>query len=116
MKAHRPTPWDGFDNPLYKHRAPAFRESEGCGSTADIEKLRMAAEPSDIEGGPEIVSRGVRFDPARFVCEYLGMSPSVGYGINEAPFHKVLLTAGRTMDDVLRQLLDRLAPLASVPA
>lgn len=111
LDAHRPTPWDGFDNPLYKHKAAARRENEGNGSAADIALLRKFSAPgSDVEGGPEIVSKGIRFDARLFVCEFLGLAPAPDYDIYEGPFHQVLLGVGETINDVIEHLLDHLLP------
>jgi hypothetical protein len=111
MKAHRPTAWDGFDNPLYKHHTAPERLLEACGSTADLNKVR--AHPSsfpDIEGGPEIVSRGVVFHPDQFMCEYIGAAPEIGYDLYDAPFHALLLQAGRTIDWVIERVIQMLRP------
>jgi hypothetical protein len=111
MNAHRPTPLEGFDNPLYKHRTTPDRDSEVCGSTADIVKLRTAQTAGmDAEGGPEIVSRGVSFKPEVYTCEYLGKTPPLAYDLADSPFHQALLKAGQTIEGIIERLLDILRP------
>lgn len=111
LRAHRPTPWEGFDNPLYKHRTTNVLDAEGCGSTTDLVKVRAGnGIDADVEGGPEVVSRGVVYDSTQYVCEYLGKAPQLGYDLFGGTFHQVLLRTGQTLDWVINQLTELLWP------
>ncbi|WP_213979221.1 hypothetical protein [Sphingomonas sp. dw_22] len=90
----RPTILDGIANPLFKHRVDALRQKEGCGSTADLYRLRSApSTPDMLDGGPEVVARRMWFHPLRFECVYIGKAPAIDYDIFGDHLHVRLLDA-----------------------
>jgi len=106
--AHRPTVFEGFDNPMYKHRAADEFNRHLYGSAADIVLARRPpAVPDRLDGGPELVSRGVRFASRRFTCVYVGRTPALDFD-PFAEFHPRLLPDGLAVTDVPREIHRRL--------
>jgi hypothetical protein len=102
--ARRPTVFEGFDNPMYKHRAADEFNRQHYGSAADIVLARRPpGVPDHLDGGPELVSRGVRFTSTRFTCVYVGRAPALDFD-PFAEFHPRLLPDGLTVADVLREI------------
>jgi hypothetical protein len=105
LGATRPTALDGFDNPLFKHRTGAANAKAGYGSTADVKQLRSTpATRLDVEGGPELVSAELLYNPTEFSCTYLGKAPPLDYDLSDPDFHHRLLNPGDSFDDVLNAL------------
>ncbi|HYG48630.1 MAG TPA: hypothetical protein VD846_11910 [Allosphingosinicella sp.] len=117
LRAHRPTVFDGFDNKLYKHRSSASYASETSGSTIDIAKVRAsAASPtSDLEGGPEIVSRGYWYSPDHVSCQYVGKAPPLNIHLDCTYLHKLMLPDGVSLDDVIERLANLIASSGGNP-
>jgi hypothetical protein len=105
---HRPTVYEGFDNPFYKHRAGDERFAEDMGSTADLEHVRRKDPPQPIEGGPELVSRGLVYRSDELVCEYVGTAPELDYDVETQDFHKFLLGTGETIEEATRRVASRI--------
>ncbi len=90
-QARRPTVLDGISNVLFKHKVVLASDAAGCGTTADIDRLRRRpARPDIIDGGPELVGRRCWFHPRQFECVYLGRAPKLKYDLY-GNFHARLL-------------------------
>lgn len=100
LSAHRPTLLDGFDNKLYKHRCSAELRAAVTGSTIDIEKVRTGriGLVGDLEGGPELVSRGLWFSAKQFTCEYVGRTPPLEMNPDREPAHTLMLADGFSLE------------------
>lgn len=110
LHAHRPTVFDGINNPLYNHRVGHPDTTENLGRTLHVAKLRKVTTPATshtLAGGAEVVGRDVWYNAQDFECVYLGKSKALNLKV-EGELHPYMISPYANWDDVQHALLQQL--------
>lgn len=108
LPASRPTVLDGFNHPMFKHRTAETYDAEHCGTATDLDLIdKPPSGPGDLDGGPEVVSQSIWYDPTRFECAYVGKTPRLPF-YPFGNFHSRLIGIEGDLDSIVGSLIDTL--------